>query len=148
MPTAPAATTGAVPDGFSNPSYLPGTTEILDRSCQHGVWCPIYLNCKGDFCNSWRLNSAYFSPETRCQPTLGHCTGSISRALRPPPSVPLPLASVYASAEYASADNSTLSDETDENVVEIVITAVVGGCGLILIAAGFYYRRHIVERIA
>ena len=33
--------------------------------------------------------------------------------------------------------------ETDTPVVEIIISSVIGGCGLILIGAGFYYRKRL-----
>jgi hypothetical protein len=144
-----ASTRGRPVEGFFDAAVLPGTNEILGRTCRNGVWCPVFHRCVGDMCNGWQLGSTYYSPRTRCRTDPSECPGvgltNLRVAAAPPLPGPVPI--LAASADN-SASNSTVESSTDIEMVEIVITSVVGGCGLVLIAVGFYYRRQIADRIA
>ena len=161
--TTTRATTGTVASGITSPFVFNGTVMAGDRLLcppSSPIVCPLYRECTGGNCQQWEAiatysndanETVYHTPATRCERDTKSCQMATSAAaLTPiPPPAPVPAASP-PSPPYVGpyADDSTMLSETDDNVVEIVITSVIGGCGLILIAAGFYYRRQLVERIA
>lgn len=149
---------------LANQLYFPyrfeGTATVDGkRLCNEGaVHCPVYASCVGDdaYCEERRavvLNSPtsfFFSTlATRCVPDASKCGGSLALLPVAPPNPTVLAPSAPEDVPVAYADNSTAAEsETDIELVEIVITSVVGGCGLLLIAAGFYYRRQIAATIA
>ena len=170
LTTAPAAT-GTVSSGITRPFTFNGTVMAGGRLlCPPSmpIVCPLYRLCTGDNCQQWEATATYpnqvtetvyHTPATRCEKTATACevvsaAKSATVVLPSPPSAPDPLAPLPSPSPppppFAGpyADNSTMLSESDDNVVEIVITSVIGGCGLILIAAGFYYRRQLAARIA
>lgn len=154
-------TTGTVSSGITSSFVFNGTVIAGGRLlCPPSmpIVCPLYRQCTGSNCQQWEATATYsnqvtetvyHTPATRCETTTTACLVDSAAALLPSPtSAPEPSVPPPPPFSEPYADNSTMLSETDDNVVELVITSVIGGCGLILIGAGFYYRRQLAARIA
>lgn len=161
--TTTTTATTATMTGFGNKRALFG---IAKRGKQYACgpsaeWiCPVYASCREspETCQPFELTAALSNTTYYYSPTeLPRCTGITSSA-NPPldcgqiivdvaPTTAEPAAGVgYASGPGLPSVGPT-TPPNEIPLVEIVVASVTGGCGLILIAAGFYYRKKLSAAI-
>ena len=121
--------------------------------------CPLFRSCNEDdeaSCQQFNLTADLSGTVLYYDPTnLPQCTGSQAKvppatcgqadALVDVATTTVPTVAAAAAARAGLPQVHTTVAAGDTPVVEIVISSVIGGCGLVLIAAGFYYRKRLTE---
>ena len=165
IPVEPATTTfpsTVTLKGFGGEVAFFGTaTGAGKKACGASPeWvCPLFRSCNEEddaSCQQFNLTADLSGTALYYDPTnLPQCTGS--QAKRPPATcgqadalvdvatTTVPTVAAAAAARARLPQVHTTAPAGDTPVVEIVISSVIGGCGLVLIAAGFYYRKRLAE---
>lgn len=156
VPTVPpAATTSSSTNtlrGLSEPFGFFGRAVIANSGAfacgPDAKWlCPVYRHCHDAEanCSPWRLTAEgsnvemYFNPSElpQCVETSGECNAfteyNVIATSSTAPDEPTEIA-------YAQVPDATRAPMSESQLVEVVIASVIGGCGILLILAGFWYR--------